>query len=56
MLAALRGQGGGELFEGGDNVLIWSLQFGLSEIVWGLKFQGPKCAICDLKFREGEIT
>ena len=37
------------------NVLIWDLQFGVSGIIWGLKFQGPKCAICGLKVRVGEI-
>ena len=37
------------------NVLIWGLQFGLSEIIWSLKFRGPKCAICDLKFGVGEL-
>ena len=34
---------------------IWSLQFGVGEILWGLKFQGPKCAIFGLKFGVGEI-
>ena len=29
--------------------------FGVGEIIWGLKFRGPKCAICGLKFRIGEI-
>ena len=33
------------------NVLI----FGVGEIIWGLKFQSPKCGICGLKFWEGEI-
>ena len=30
-------------------VLIWDMQFGLGEIIWGLKFRDPKCAICGLK-------
>ena len=36
-------------------MLIWCLQFWIGEIIWGLKFQGPKCAICGLKFEVGEI-
>ena len=31
-------------------MLIWGLQYGVGEIIWCLKFQGPKCAICGLKF------
>ena len=51
--------------EGGDsltfgtgvlNVLIWGLPFGIGEIIWGLKFRGPKYAICGLKFGVGKIT
>ena len=48
----------GGLFDvqnGGANVLIWGLQFGMVEIVWGLKFRGSKCAICGLKFGVVEI-
>ena len=37
----------------GTGVLI--CLFGVAEIVWGLKFQGPRCAICGLKFWEGKI-
>ena len=37
------------------NVLLWDLQFEPGEIIWGLKFRGPKCAICGLKFGVGEI-
>ena len=44
-------QGDSLTFGTGANVLI----FGVSEIIWGLKFQCLKCAICDLKFLEGEI-
>ena len=40
-----------DFWNGGANVLI----FGVGEIIWGLKFQCPKCAICSLKFWEGEI-
>ena len=29
--------------------------FGVGQIIWGLKFRGPKCAICDLKFVVGKI-
>ena len=29
--------------------------FGVGEIIWGLKFRGPKCAICGLKFAVGQI-
>ena len=29
--------------------------FGVGGIIWGLKFRGPKCAICGLKFGAGEI-
>ena len=36
-------------------MLIWGLQFGLGEIICGLKFRGPSCAICGLKFAVGEI-
>ena len=36
-------------------MLIWDPQFGVGEIIWGLKFRGPKCAICGLKFGVGEI-
>ena len=32
-------------------MLIWGLQFGEGEFVWGLKFRGPKSAVCGLKFR-----
>ena len=39
----------------GADVLIWSLQHWVSEVIWGLKFQGPKCAIRGLKFGEGDI-
>ena len=38
-------------FGTGAKVLI----FGVGEIIWGLKFQCPKCAICGLKVRESEI-
>ena len=31
-------------------MLIWCLQFGVGEIISGLKFRGPKSAICGLKF------
>ena len=34
---------------------IWSLSFAASKIIWGLKFRGPKCAICGLKFGVGKI-
>ena len=30
--------------------------FGVGQIIWGLKFQGPKCVICGLKFAVGEIV
>ena len=33
---------------GAANVLIWGLQFGVGEIVWGMKFRGPKGAVCGL--------
>ena len=36
-------------------MLIWGLQLGVGEIIWGLKFRGPKCAICGLKFLAGEV-
>ena len=42
-------------WNGGVNVLIWGLQFWGGEIIWGLKFRGPKCVICGLKFGVGEI-
>ena len=29
--------------------------FGVGEIIWSLKFRGPKCAICGLKFAVGQI-
>ena len=29
--------------------------FGEGEIIWDVKFPGPKCAICGLKFRLREI-
>ena len=29
---------------GGANVVIWGLKFGMGEIVWGLKIRGPKWA------------
>ena len=38
-------------FGKGANVLI----FGVGEIIFGLKFQCPKCGTCGLKFWEGEI-
>ena len=48
----ISGGGGGSLtFGTGANVLI----FGVGKIILGLKFQCPKCAICGLKFWEGEI-
>ena len=28
---------------------------GVGKIIWGLKFRGPKCTICSLKFGAGEI-
>ena len=40
---------------GSPYILIWGLQFGVGEIIWGLKSRGPKCTICGLKFRVGEI-
>ena len=36
-------------------MLVWCLQFGIGEIIWGLKFRGPKCAIGGLKFGVGDI-
>ena len=36
-------------------MLIWGLSFGASEIILGLKFRGPKCAICGPKFGVGKI-
>ena len=36
-------------------MLIWGLSFGEDEIIWVLKFRGPKCAICGLKFGVGKI-
>ena len=36
-------------------MLTWGLQFGVGEIIWGLKFRGSKCATCGLKFGVGEI-
>ena len=36
-------------------MLIWGLQFGVGEIIWGLKFRGPKCAGSGPKFGVGEI-
>ena len=49
--------GGGllDFKNGGANVLIWGLQFVVGQIIWGLKFRGPKCAICGLKFGVREI-
>ena len=41
-------------WNGGTNVRIWGLQFGVGKINWGLKFQGPKCAISGLKLGVGE--
>ena len=29
---------------GGANVLIWGLTFGIGDIIWGLKIRGPKWA------------
>ena len=37
----------------GTGVLTWL--FGVCEIISGLKFRGPKCAICGLKFWQSEI-
>ena len=31
-----------DFWNGGANVLIWDLKFGVLQIVWGLKFQGPE--------------
>ena len=31
------------------------MQFGVGVIIWGLKFRGPKCAICGLKYGECKI-
>ena len=42
-------------WNGGANVPTWGLKFGVGEIIWGLKFRGPKRAICGLKFGVGEI-
>ena len=39
----------------GPNVLIGGLQLRAGEIIWGLKFRGPKCAICGLKFGVEDI-
>ena len=36
-------------------MIIWDLQFGVGKIIWGLKFRGPKGAICGLKFEVGDI-
>ena len=36
-------------------MFIWGLQFGLGEIICGLKFRGSSCAICGLKSAVGEI-
>ena len=50
--------GGGEpldFWNGVANVLIWGLQFGAGEIIWGLNIRGPRCAICSLKFEVDEI-
>ena len=37
-----------DVWNEGANVLIWDLSFGTGEIIWDLKFRGPKCAICGL--------
>ena len=29
--------------------------FEVGKIIWGLKFRGPKCAICGLRFAVGQI-
>ena len=44
---------GGGLLDFSNGVLM--CLFGAGEIIWGLKFRGPKCAICGLKFGVGEI-
>ena len=49
-------QGGSlDFWNGCANVLIWDLQFGIGEIILGLKFRGSRCAICGLKFGIGQI-
>ena len=35
-----------DFWNGGANLLIWGLQFGSGQIIWGLKIRGPKCTIC----------
>ena len=55
LLLSSRGGGTPRFLTGDTNVLIWGLQFGVGEITWGLKFRGPRCAICSLKFGVGEI-
>ena len=37
-------------WNGGANVLIRGLQFGEGEIIWSLKFRGPKSNVYGLKF------
>ena len=44
---------GGNSLTFGTGVLI--CLFGVGEIIWGLKFRGPKCAICGLKFAVSQI-
>ena len=44
---------GGNSLTFGTGVLM--CLFGVGEIIWGLKFRGPKCAICGLKFAVGQI-
>ena len=46
-------QGGGDSLTFGTGVLM--CLFGVGKIIWGLKFRGPKCAICDLNFGTGKI-
>ena len=36
-------------------MLIWGLQFGEGKLIFILKFQGTKSAICGLKYGVGEI-
>ena len=44
---------GGNSLTFGKGVLMCLL--GEGKIIWGVKFRGPKCAICGLKFAVGQI-
>ena len=39
-----------DFWNGGANVLLWCRKFWVSKIIQGLKFLGPKSAICGLEF------